>query len=178
MRLVCAWHNPWPQLVVDSLGIMMNKGTIRNATLAADNQRMMLDLVLRGEGIPAHAFQLLGPLSQPDLAAVMNQTDLGVFPNRCEGGTNLVAMEYLSCGKPALLSAGTGHVDILKECASAVPLFGETAETGWVEVSPVGLEMAIEGEMDDPSSFGPEGMSHFTWERAARTIVDAVLEYQ
>jgi glycosyltransferase involved in cell wall biosynthesis len=41
------------------------------------------------------------------------QTDLGVFPNRCEGGTNLVLMEYMACGKPVVASNTSGHRDIL-----------------------------------------------------------------
>jgi glycosyltransferase involved in cell wall biosynthesis len=41
------------------------------------------------------------------------QTDIGVFPNRCEGGTNLVLMEYMACAKPVIASNASGHRDIL-----------------------------------------------------------------
>jgi glycosyltransferase involved in cell wall biosynthesis len=41
--------------------------------------------------------------------------DIGLFPNRCEGGTNLVLMEYMACGKPVIASYNSGHKDILTE---------------------------------------------------------------
>ena len=54
-------------------------------------------------------YHLLNLLEQEDLAEVMNKTDIGIFPNRVEGGTNLVLMEYLACGKPVIASYGTGQ---------------------------------------------------------------------
>jgi glycosyltransferase involved in cell wall biosynthesis len=47
------------------------------------------------------------------MARIYQNTDVGVFPNRCEGGTNLVLMEYMACGKPVIASWNTGHRDIL-----------------------------------------------------------------
>jgi len=40
-------------------------------------------------------------------------TDIGLFPNRCEGGTNLVLMEYMACAKPVIASHTSGHRDIV-----------------------------------------------------------------
>jgi len=48
-------------------------------------------------------------------------TDLGLFPNRAEGGTNLVLMEYMACGKPVIASFSTGHKDMLTE-ENSIPL--------------------------------------------------------
>ena len=36
------------------------------------------------------------------LRGIYGCTDIGIFPNRCEGGTNLVMMEYMACGKPVI----------------------------------------------------------------------------
>jgi len=44
---------------------------------------------------------------------VYANTDIGIFPNRCEGGTNLVLMEYMACARPVIASYNTGHRDIL-----------------------------------------------------------------
>ena len=55
----------------------------------------------------------LAPCDQDSLATRMNQTDVGLFPNRCEGGTNLVMMEYMACGKPVIANASTGQKDVL-----------------------------------------------------------------
>jgi glycosyltransferase involved in cell wall biosynthesis len=177
MRLVCAWHNPWPQLI-QSMRQSPHFDHTEWPLSDKKPQAEYLHLLAVKQGVPHDKITVLPPLSQADLAAVMNQTDLGVFPNRCEGGTNLVAMEYLNCGKPAALSAGTGHEDILRECASAIPVFGNACKTGWVEVRPSGLEMVIEAEMDDPSNFVADGIKDFTWERAARTILETVVEFQ
>jgi glycosyltransferase involved in cell wall biosynthesis len=39
--------------------------------------------------------------------------DVAVFTNRSEGGTNLVAMEAMACGVPTILSANTGHLNLI-----------------------------------------------------------------
>ena len=54
-----------------------------------------------------------GVCTQQKLSYLMSQTDVGLFPNRCEGGTNLVMMEYLACGRPVIATFGTGHKDVL-----------------------------------------------------------------
>ena len=66
-------------------------------------------------GIPADAFVDLGWLPNRTMPAVLRDMDAAVFPNRCEGGTNLVAMEAMACGVPCVLSANTGHLDIMTE---------------------------------------------------------------
>lgn len=52
---------------------------------------------------------------------VVREADMALFANRREGGTNLVAMECLACGIPTILSANTGHLDLL-EHDIALPL--------------------------------------------------------
>jgi glycosyltransferase involved in cell wall biosynthesis len=46
------------------------------------------------------------------MARIYKNTDCGLFPNRCEGGSNLVLMEYMACGKPAIVSNTSGHRDV------------------------------------------------------------------
>ena len=46
---------------------------------------------------------------------ILREMDVAVFPNRGEGGTNLVAMECMACGTPVILSANTGHLDLIQE---------------------------------------------------------------
>ena len=59
------------------------------------------------------------------MASLLKQADLAVFPNRCEGGTNLVAMEAISCGIPTVLSTNSGHLDLMRlACPGVVPLSG------------------------------------------------------
>jgi glycosyltransferase involved in cell wall biosynthesis len=55
-----------------------------------------------------------GPLPNGIMAPIYRECDVALFPNRAEGGTNLVAMECLACGVPTILSDNTGHRDLLR----------------------------------------------------------------
>lgn len=84
--LVTAWHSPWPQLAVG----------------------MDLDLARFADRVID-----VGHLSNGQMPAVYRECDVGLFPNRAEGGTNLVAMECLACGLPTILSKNTGHRELI-----------------------------------------------------------------
>ena len=57
---------------------------------------------------------------------VYQNTDVGIFPSRCEAGTNLVMMEYMACGKPAIATVGTGlTVRLTVPLPTQVPLLTE-----------------------------------------------------
>jgi glycosyltransferase involved in cell wall biosynthesis len=47
------------------------------------------------------------------MVEIYQNTDIGVFPSRCEAGTNLVMMEYMACGKTAISSVETGQKDLI-----------------------------------------------------------------
>ena len=59
------------------------------------------------------AFVTLPHYTNEILPRIYQNTDVGLFPNRCEGGTNLVLMEYMACGKPVIASNSSGHKDII-----------------------------------------------------------------
>ena len=69
---------------------------------------------LESQGIPRANFVLPGLLNSTQMASLLKQADLAIFPNRCEGGTNLVAMEAIACGIPTVLSANSGHLDLMR----------------------------------------------------------------
>ena len=68
---------------------------------------------LAENGIPEENLLVLPPLVNSQFPNLIKQSDVAVFASRCEGGTNLMAMETLACGIPTLLSANTGHLDLL-----------------------------------------------------------------
>ena len=108
--LVNAWCNPWP----NSLKTMAASRHIRFEL----RQGAWPDLVRHWcqlNGLDVARVIPLPLLSQEQCAQVYQQSDLGLFPNRCEGGTNLVLMEYMACGKPVVASFTSGHRDILTE---------------------------------------------------------------
>ena len=56
------------------------------------------------------------------MAVELAKADVALFPNRCEGGTNLVAMEALASGVPTILSDNTGHKDLVNRvCKEKAP---------------------------------------------------------
>ena len=62
---------------------------------------------------------------------VLREVDVAVFPNRCEGGTNLVAMEALASGLTCILSKNTGHLDLIR-ADNCLPLATQAAGYSWV----------------------------------------------
>jgi glycosyltransferase involved in cell wall biosynthesis len=106
--LVTAWHNHWPQ----TLGGMDRAGYVRGIPAVREG-RLQLTEWLVANGLPLDAFVDVGQQSQLAIAQILREADVAVFPNRCEGGTNLVAMEAMACGIPAILSANTGHLNLI-----------------------------------------------------------------
>ncbi|MBF0429026.1 MAG: glycosyltransferase family 4 protein [Magnetococcales bacterium] len=68
-----------------------------------------------GQYLPENAFMDVGEVPNPMMPTVLREAHVGLFPNRCEGGTNLVAMECMAMGLPVILSDNTGHRDLLDE---------------------------------------------------------------
>ena len=69
---------------------------------------------LEANGVPLANVLLVPCIHSRQLPNLIKQADVAVFTSRCEGGTNLMAMETLACGVPTLLSANTGHLDLLE----------------------------------------------------------------
>ncbi|SBW01396.1 conserved hypothetical protein [uncultured Alphaproteobacteria bacterium] len=116
--LVTAWHNHW-DVSVASLECSPHRlgAPKRGADGAWD-----ISGWLSGLGLPRDAVLDLGEVPHAAMPRLLRACDVGVFPNRCEGGTNLVAMECMACGVPAILSDNTGHRDLLARPGAALAL--------------------------------------------------------
>jgi glycosyltransferase involved in cell wall biosynthesis len=108
--LVTAWHSPWPQLAG---GLKNSPHVVTTAGVKADGT-LDVGSWLLANGLPPAAFHDMGPIPNPATPQVLREVDLAVFPNRSEGGTNLVAMECMACGVPVALARNTGHLDLIK----------------------------------------------------------------
>lgn len=109
--LVNCWYNLWPA----STRLMEYSRHIQFKYRENEAWRdcMRRTVVLNGlDPERIITYELVPHEQQRELFA---QTDIGVFPNRCEGGTNLVMMEYMACAKPVIASNTSGHKDILTE---------------------------------------------------------------
>jgi glycosyltransferase involved in cell wall biosynthesis len=116
------------------------------------------------------------------VARTYQNTDVGLFPNRCEGGTNLVMMEYMACGKPVIGSFNTGHKDILTEenarlvqrMRSVTVMAQDKPYAVWddpdLDETIAHLEWAYH-HRDELRQMGQQAgrdLARFTWGRAAR----------
>ncbi|MCP1615051.1 glycosyltransferase involved in cell wall biosynthesis [Azospirillum lipoferum] len=108
--LVTAWQNAWPEVGM----------TMAESPLAPKPPRILPNNMIdvkswaMENGADEDGFVDLGFLGRHQIARVLADCDAALFPNRCEGATNLVAMEAMACGVPVVLSNNTGHRDLLK----------------------------------------------------------------
>jgi glycosyltransferase involved in cell wall biosynthesis len=108
VMLVNAWFNPWPFSMKTMEGTPHIKCRLPN-----QDYMHTINHVLVENGIDLQRVITLMPRSNAQMARLYKNTDIGLFPNRCEGGTNLVLMEYMACAKPVIASYSSGHKDIL-----------------------------------------------------------------
>jgi glycosyltransferase involved in cell wall biosynthesis len=106
--LVTSWFNHWPR----SMETMAASTHIRYEHRGANWDEVMTHLY-RLNGLDPARVITHGVRPNDSLREVYAASDVGLFPNRCEGGTNLVLMEYMACGRPVVASYATGHTDVL-----------------------------------------------------------------
>jgi len=106
--LVTAWHSPWPKLAAT----LDHSGRAAKLTF---NDKGKPDLAqwARDNGLTDNQFLDLGSVPNALMPPILREMDVALFPNRSEGGTNLVAMEAMACGVPTIISANTGHTDLI-----------------------------------------------------------------
>jgi len=167
-HLVCSWFNPWPDLAKQ----LVNKMGWDGPTV---NQSALYHAVLCAEGLRPEQFTILPQLSHADLAREMANTDAGLFPNRCEGGTNLVLMEYAALGRPVIANVLTGHADVAEAIRFGIAAAADLA-TGWavqrVEDIVASLEVALEHR-----SLSHIHAPHWPWRESAEKIVATARKY-
>ena len=107
---------------------------------------------------------LMPIIPQKSMPEVIRQTDIGVFPNRAEGGTNLALMEYLACGRPVVATMTTGQKDVLD--------YGYTYSIdpkSELDSTIAGLEEAYRSRTLLPvmGSIASDKMDYFSWQQTA-----------
>ena len=115
VMLVNAWYNPWPF----SMKTMENSPYI-NCEIMETDYLKAVNGILHANGIDLDRVITVLPRNNAQMARLYKNTDVGLFPNRCEGGTNLVLMEYMACGKPVIATFSSGHKDVINPSNSIV----------------------------------------------------------
>ena len=181
--LLTAWHSPWPE-AARSLEANPAVAPVR----FHEDGRFDAAGWAAANGIRPDQVMDLGPVPNADMARILREVDVGLFPNRGEGGTNLVAMECMACGVPAILSANTGHLDLIRDgnCLPLTrqrPIQASFGTDGWGESDVEEIVAALErawSDRDAAARIGRAGaafLSGLTWDRYAAGIADVVEEH-
>ena len=176
--LACSWINQW----AFSLATMLKSPHIR-FTPSDEDCATILQRTLHENGIPPDRVYLAPLIDNALIRQIYQQTDIGIFPNRCEGGNNMVMCEYMACGRTVVASDATGHADVIS-ARNAFPLadyepllindVAGRAAAIWHEASVEEiveqLECAYQNRdlCSQKGSSAAEDMKQLSWGKAAR----------
>lgn len=105
-----------------------------------------------------------------NIADIMAATDIGLFPNRCEGGTNLVLMEYLATGRTAVVRTDTGQRDVVEDNYTYM-VSGSDKDVVDASVSYLTYAYDNPKEVREMGRQAGEAMNQFTWEEMASRMI-------
>jgi glycosyltransferase involved in cell wall biosynthesis len=180
--LLAAWHTPW-----DRRDQRMATATGTVPAVQAANETVDTANWAIANGVPPENLIALGPVPNIAMPHVIREADVALFPNRCEGGTNLVAMECMASGIPTILSANTGHLDLLKREGASMRLErqGGASCSGydtreWGESDPEEIVEKLEAVWRDREAaaetgwLGADFMASMTWKRQTDLLLRAI----
>ena len=184
--LVASWYNPWPQYMETmALSQYIGYRPGRDYFETVEN-------ILDDAGIPRDKVILLPPTPHHEMSRIYKNCDVGIFPNRCEGGSNLVLMEFMACGKPALVSNSSGHQDVASIHNSLLldklqPVRITNSDGGiYAEWDEPDLEQCMEkllwahghpGELEVLGARAGRDLEAFTWQETAKRFHRQVARY-
>jgi glycosyltransferase involved in cell wall biosynthesis len=183
--LITAWQNLWPQ---SAASIMESPHVTSLPQLDADGKLAIVDWALV-HGLQSQSIIDTGWIPNVMLPTLLSKADVALFPNRAEGGTNLAAMEVMACGVPCILSANTGHLDLIGEGNCYVledqkPCTYSGDPAGhWRESSIDNILQQLETAYQDAADRrqrgerGAEFMRHLSWKNQVAKIVTAIEDF-
>ncbi len=183
--LATVWQNPWG-VSPDDLG---TAGHVDGDIEVDENGCQRIEKWAVQNGISSSQIVDFGKVPNTLMPDIYAQASVAVFASRCEGGTNMVAMEAMASGVPCILSANTGHLDLITE-DNCFPLFKQspltiqkTKETShWRESDIEELVDALERVYHDREeaktrgSNGARFMRDWTWEKRTRPLIERIHE--
>ncbi|MEP7344884.1 MAG: glycosyltransferase, partial [Gemmatimonadaceae bacterium] len=141
---------------------------------------------LGANGIPADAVLDIGRVPNALMGRVVREAHVALFPNRAEGGTNLVAMECMAAGVPTIVSSNTGHLDLVAS-GGCIPLRRQrvvspptrfySGTEGWGESDVAEIVEVLERAHDDRAAvraIGAQGasiMQGWSWRSQVERLI-------
>ncbi|MDP6173229.1 MAG: glycosyltransferase family 4 protein [Rhodospirillales bacterium] len=183
--LIFAWANQWPAI----MPTIARSEYVEGAPEIDAGKTLKISPWLEANGLEPESFVDLGMPANREMQAYLNASQAAIFPNRCEPGTNLVAMECLAAGLPTILAANTGQLDLIGE-GNCYPLLDQTpmepyapytGVEGWREPSVEECLAALEEIFADPDAARQRGRAAaafmeegFTWKSQIRKLISAI----
>jgi tetratricopeptide (TPR) repeat protein/glycosyltransferase involved in cell wall biosynthesis len=182
--LLTTWHNFWPQYM---LGIEQTGNVAGLPNINRDGS-LGISQWLAANGLPVDSFIDIGLIPNHLAGQILREADCAVFTNRCEGGTNLVAMESMACGIPTILSANTGHLDLiysnicypLSHQGRVKPTPHFPGVEGWGESDVAEVVAALEQVYTNREEAKNRGLAaanfmlDWTWEKQVKRFLDVI----
>jgi len=185
--LLAAWHNSWPE----SMREITTRGLVRGVPDGTGDQAANIARWLVANGLPQESFIVIPETPNIYMASIIREADVALFPNRGEGGTNLVAMEALACGVPTILAANTGQLDFADpEICFPLTRQGNVLQTptipgveGWGESEPEEIVGQLEQIFSNSASARRRGaaaarqLRTFSWENQVDKLVSVIRNF-
>ncbi len=183
--LLSNWHNNWP----DTFANMSLSPHCRTSPESNPDGSINLVKWTSELGLPEGAHLDVGAVPNAHLPQIIAEADVALFPNRCEGGTNLVAMETMASGIPCILSANSGHLDImtddncyaLKKQPVSSPEMDPSGIWRESDIDEIiaALETAYTDRQDaqERARAGVRFMQGLSWENQTKALIGALTEY-
>ena len=165
-----------------------NSSYVKGSPESSLNGETDLSSWLEENGLSNKSFIDLGTPPNIDMPKYLISSDTAVFPNRCEPGTNLVAMEAMAAGIPVILSSNTGHLDLINE-HNCYPLLKQTTVEpfppyagvdGWAEPDVQEVLGHLESIYNDKveaskrAKNGVESVRRFTWKNQIQLLLNYI----
>jgi glycosyltransferase involved in cell wall biosynthesis len=185
VAFVNSWFNLWPP----TRDTMVLSKLIDYSPPQTNSHPEWIRSMLTANGIDMRRVLTIGMRDNRLLPRVYHNTDVGLFPNRAEGGTNMVMMEYMACGKPVVGAFNTGHKDVLSEQSAVLirnhqPMSVKDKDGAvtahWcdpdLEETIEKLEWAYQNreKLKEMGRQAAVDMSGFTWKRVAEGLLKAI----
>lgn len=181
--LATVWQNPWGTSA-NGLG---TSGYVDEDINVDQNGCQKIEEWAIRNGISPSQIVDFGEISNSMMADIYNQASVAVFASRCEGGTNMMAMEAMASGVPCILSANTGHLDLIDD-DNCYPLIKQTSLTvrnlkgrdDWGESDVDELVETLERvyrDRDEATMRGAKGaklMEDWTWQKRTRPLIERI----
>lgn len=188
--LITAWQNAWPELAAD----IAHRGHVQGVPEQRPDGTLAIEAWAVANGLPQGSVLDMGWVAHKDMPRILAACDAAVFPSRNESGTNLPAMECMAMGLPVVVSANTGHLDLigpdgtpprvfpLRHQRPVAPTKPGWGTDGWGESSVDELDAVLEVLYTDRQATRERGdnaaafMQTLTWEHQVDALAEVVAQ--